>query len=54
MKKWLHVARDCGCSTPDECSLFPAAGEADPSVDGLELVHIAGDGCRRRSSSPTP
>ena len=42
MKGWLEVAKECGCASPDECSLFPGPGEA-----ALELVHVAGRDCRR-------
>jgi MerR family transcriptional regulator, redox-sensitive transcriptional activator SoxR len=48
MKGWLEVAKECGCASPDECSLFPDLGEgvADPAA-ALELVHVAGRDCRR-------
>ncbi|HEX4626152.1 MAG TPA: MerR family transcriptional regulator [Solirubrobacteraceae bacterium] len=48
MKGWLEVAKECGCASPDECSLFPDQGEgvADPAA-ALELVHVAGRDCRR-------
>ena len=48
MKGWLEVAKECGCASPDECSLFPDPGEAavDPSTT-LKLVHVAGGDCRR-------
>jgi MerR family transcriptional regulator, redox-sensitive transcriptional activator SoxR len=48
MKGWLEVARECGCRSPDECALFPAAGEESPDADlTLRLVRIAGGDCRR-------
>jgi MerR family redox-sensitive transcriptional activator SoxR len=37
MKGWLEVAKDCGCSTPDECALFPASGDV-PAVPDLALT----------------
>ena len=40
MKGWLEVATQCGCATPEECSLFPADGSQLPI-----LVH--GKDCRR-------
>ena len=48
MKGWLEVAKECGCASPDECSLFPDPGEAavDPTT-ALKLVHVAGGDCRR-------
>ena len=48
MKGWLEVAKECGCETPAECALFPAAGEdsADPDV-ALTIVHVNGGDCRR-------
>ena len=46
MKGWLEQAKDCGCSTPEECALFPAAGESHPaSTLALRVVEL--DGCRR-------
>ena len=49
MKGWLEVARECGCATPDECTLFsPAVDQrADTDVD-LTLVHVQGADCRRK------
>ncbi len=47
MKIWLEMAKDCGCSTPDECALFPAAGEAHPASDlALRVVGLDAT-CRR-------
>lgn len=48
MKGWLEVAKECGCETPAECALFPAAGEE--STDGplaLTVVQVNGGSCRR-------
>ncbi len=48
MKGWLEVAKECGCSSPSECALFPAPGEAalDPER-ALQLVRVEGRDCRR-------
>lgn len=48
MKGWLEVAKQCGCATPDECSLFSAPGErpVDPEL-ALRLIRVEGTGCRR-------
>jgi MerR family redox-sensitive transcriptional activator SoxR len=48
MKGWLEVAKECGCASPDECTLFPAAGEdaADREL-ALQLVRVDGKDCRR-------
>jgi MerR family transcriptional regulator, redox-sensitive transcriptional activator SoxR len=47
MKTWLEKAKDCGCSTPDECALFPAAGEPHPASDlALRVVELDAT-CRR-------
>jgi MerR family transcriptional regulator, redox-sensitive transcriptional activator SoxR len=47
MKGWLEVAKQCGCTTPDECALFPQPGEPiDPDVV-LTLVRVEGGDCRR-------
>jgi MerR family transcriptional regulator, redox-sensitive transcriptional activator SoxR len=48
MKGWLEVAKQCGCATPAECALFPAAGEqaADPEL-ALRVVQVEGNDCRR-------
>jgi MerR family transcriptional regulator, redox-sensitive transcriptional activator SoxR len=42
MKGWLEVANACDCGSPEECSLFPAPGEA---TNALTVIHV--DGCRR-------
>jgi MerR family redox-sensitive transcriptional activator SoxR len=49
MKGWLAVANTCDCETPEECSLFPAPGEA---ADALRIVHVHGH-CRR-APDPAP
>ena len=38
MKGWLEVAKDCGCRTPDECTLFSPA---------LATIRVEGSSCRR-------
>ena len=43
MKGWLAVANTRDCETPEECSLFPAPGEA---ADALRIVQVHGH-CRR-------
>ena len=41
MKGWLEKAKDCGCSTPEECALFPAVGESHPASDlALRMVEL--------------
>ena len=47
VKQWLHVASDCGCSTPEECSLFPAPGDELDTGDPLAVVQVTGNDCRR-------
>ena len=48
MKGWLEKAKDCGCSTPEECALFPAAGESHPASDlAVRVVELDGASCRR-------
>jgi MerR family transcriptional regulator, redox-sensitive transcriptional activator SoxR len=37
-KRWLVVASECDCGSPDECTLFD-------SDSALQVVHV--DGCRR-------
>jgi hypothetical protein len=49
MKGWLEVAQECGCDTPDECALFPQAGEQPEQGPALSLVHVRGGDCRRQS-----
>jgi MerR family transcriptional regulator, redox-sensitive transcriptional activator SoxR len=47
MRSWLEKAKDCGCSTPEECALFPAAGESHSGSDlALRVVEIDVS-CRR-------
>jgi MerR family transcriptional regulator, redox-sensitive transcriptional activator SoxR len=47
MKGWLEKAKDCGCSTPEECALFPAAGESHPASDlALRMIELDVS-CRR-------
>jgi MerR family redox-sensitive transcriptional activator SoxR len=48
MKGWLEVAKECGCTSPDECTLFPAPGEESADADvALTLVQVKGGDCRR-------
>ena len=48
MKGWLEKAKDCGCTSPDQCALFPAAGESHPASDlALRVVELDGATCRR-------
>jgi MerR family redox-sensitive transcriptional activator SoxR len=48
MKGWLEVAKDCGCRTPDECGLFPTAGEASADAElTLAILQVRGGDCRR-------
>jgi MerR family transcriptional regulator, redox-sensitive transcriptional activator SoxR len=48
MKGWLEVAKECGCASPSECTLFPAPGEAALDPDrALQLVRVDGRDCRR-------
>jgi DNA-binding transcriptional MerR regulator len=48
MKGWLQVAQECGCATPAECALFPAADEEHPGVDlALRVIQVGGNDCRR-------
>jgi MerR family redox-sensitive transcriptional activator SoxR len=52
MKGWLEVAKDCGCRTPEECALFPAAGTASADADlTLTVLHVTGSNCRRTPES---
>lgn len=47
MKGWLEKAKDCGCSTPEECALFPAAGESHPASElALRMIELDVS-CRR-------
>jgi MerR family redox-sensitive transcriptional activator SoxR len=48
MKGWLEAAKECGCATPAECALFPAAGEQTPDAElPLRVVRVEGMDCRR-------
>ena len=48
MQGWLEVAQDCGCQSPDECALFPPAGETPLDTDlALTILHVKGRDCRR-------
>jgi MerR family transcriptional regulator, redox-sensitive transcriptional activator SoxR len=50
MKGWLEVAKQCGCATPDECSLFPATYESPVDRDfTLRVIRVEGTDCRRPS-----
>jgi MerR family redox-sensitive transcriptional activator SoxR len=49
MKGWLEVAKECGCASPAECSLFPAPGEQAGDADlGLRTSRMKGKQCRRQ------
>jgi hypothetical protein len=51
MKGWLEVAKECGCTTPAECALFPAPGEELPDPEhALRVIRV--DGKDRRRSPP--
>ncbi|MEO8091365.1 MAG: MerR family transcriptional regulator [bacterium] len=51
IKGWLEVAKECGCATPAECALFPAAGEDPQGADlTLPVVRVGGKDCRRPSA----
>jgi hypothetical protein len=41
-------AKECGCATPTECTLFPGPGEegVDPDL-ALRVIRIDGNDCRR-------
>ena len=48
MKGWLQVAQECGCMTPEECSLFPSSGQEPIDLDiSLTLVRVKDGVCRR-------
>ena len=49
VKGWLEVATECGCATPDECSLFPQAGIS--TLDPDLVLHVVPAGSCRRASS---
>jgi MerR family redox-sensitive transcriptional activator SoxR len=46
VRQWLHVASDCGCSTPQECALFSESEVLD-GADALAVVRVNGGDCRR-------
>src|SRR6266542_2711263 len=52
MKGWLEVARECGCATPDECTLFAGSGEQplDPDL-AVRVVQVEVRDCRRPSAA---
>jgi MerR family transcriptional regulator, redox-sensitive transcriptional activator SoxR len=47
MKGWLDVAKECGCLSPAECTLFPAPGEENADL-ALGVVQVDGKDCRRQ------
>jgi len=48
MKNWLEVATECGCRTPEECTLFPLTDEQVIAPDfTLGVVQVGDGGCRR-------
>jgi DNA-binding transcriptional MerR regulator len=47
VKQWLHAASDCGCRTPEECTLFETAGDGE----SLPVVSVNGADCRRPPSA---
>jgi MerR family transcriptional regulator, redox-sensitive transcriptional activator SoxR len=48
MKGWLEVAKECGCTSPAECGLFPAPAEQPAKADiALRIVRVEGKDCRR-------
>jgi MerR family transcriptional regulator, redox-sensitive transcriptional activator SoxR len=51
MKGWLQVAQECGCMSPEECSLFPSPEQQtiDPELT-LTLVRVKDGVCRRESA----
>ena len=52
MKGWLEVAKNCGCRTPEECTLFPATQDASADTDlTLTVLHMKGSNCRRTPES---
>jgi MerR family transcriptional regulator, redox-sensitive transcriptional activator SoxR len=52
MKGWLEVAKQCGCATPNECSLFPAPHEGPVAPDfALRVIRVEGTDCRRPSAA---
>jgi MerR family redox-sensitive transcriptional activator SoxR len=54
MKGWLEVAKECGCATPAECTLFPAPGQEPPDADlALRVLTVSGKDCRRPPRAET-
>jgi MerR family redox-sensitive transcriptional activator SoxR len=54
MKGWLEVAKECGCATPAECTLFPAPGQEPPDADlALRVLTVSGKDCRRPPTAET-
>ena len=52
MKGWLEVAKQCGCATPEECSLFPGPHEGPVAPEfALRVIRVEGTGCRRPSAA---
>jgi DNA-binding transcriptional MerR regulator len=48
MKGWLEVAKECGCATPAECALFPAADDETADHDvALRVIRVDVRDCRR-------
>ena len=47
MKTWLEVANTCECASPDECTLFPEAGDTRDPTAALSVVQVNGRDCRR-------
>jgi MerR family redox-sensitive transcriptional activator SoxR len=48
MKGWLETAKECGCASPEECTLFPAPGELPPDAEwSLSVLQVEGRDCRR-------
>ena len=52
VKGWLEVAQDCGCRTPEECTLFPRPGDARDVT--LTVVTVPGRDCRRAPARARP
>jgi MerR family redox-sensitive transcriptional activator SoxR len=40
IKGWLDVAKECGCTTPQECALFPDGTEVVDVDAALTVVHV--------------
>ena len=48
MKGWLEVAKECGCTSPAECALFPAPDQEPASTDtALRIIRVDGKNCHR-------